>query len=119
MHQASRDTALHLSSGLAALGPFRLITDGSELPIFAATTAPDVTSFTVFDVARGLRERGWLVPAYTFPADRTDLSVLRFVIRNGFSHDLASLLLDDLVRLLPCLQAQAAPVVEPQAGFHH
>ena len=74
------------------LGDFRLLTRGDELPVFAFTTAPDVTAYDVFDVSRRLRERGWLVPAYTFPANRQDLSVLRVVCRNGFSSDLAELL---------------------------
>jgi glutamate decarboxylase len=119
VQQSSRDIALHLSAAVADLGPFRLITDGSELPVFACTTTPDTTAFTVFDVSRGLRERGWLVPAYTFPANRSDLAVLRFVIRNGFSHDLADLLVGDLRRLLPRLQAQPAPIREPDHAFHH
>jgi glutamate/tyrosine decarboxylase-like PLP-dependent enzyme len=50
-------------------------------------------NYSVFDVSAALREHGWLVPAYTFPANREDLSVLRIVVRNGFTHDLADLLL--------------------------
>jgi len=77
--------------------------------------------FDVFDVSRRLRERGWLVPAYTLPANRTDLAVLRIVVRNGFTHDLADLLLTDLRRLLPELQAQPGPLRSAQdgTGFHH
>ena len=41
--------------------------------------------YTVFDVSERLRERGWLVPAYTFPENRQDLAALRIVVRNGFS----------------------------------
>lgn len=61
------------------------------------------------------------MPAYTFPANRTDLSVLRIVVRNGFTRDLADLLLHDLRRLLPDLQAQQTPLsAAPEgAGFHH
>ena len=40
-----------------------------------------------------LRQRGWLVPAYTFPENMQDTAVLRIVVRNGFSVDLADLLL--------------------------
>jgi glutamate decarboxylase len=57
------DVATSLSGRIAALGPFRLLTDGSELPVFAFTLADDVTSYSVFDVSAGLREAGWLVPA--------------------------------------------------------
>ncbi|HTO01857.1 MAG TPA: pyridoxal-dependent decarboxylase, partial [Microthrixaceae bacterium] len=120
VQQASRDVALHLSHAIADLGPFRLLTDGSELPVFACTTKPDVTSFSVFDVSMALRERGWLVPAYTFPDNRKDLAVLRFVVRNGFSHDLADLLISDLRRLMPRLTNQTEPQRGPeQQGFHH
>lgn len=98
------------------------MTHGDELPVFAVTTKPDVRAYDVFDVSRRLRERGWLVPAYTFPANRQDLSVLRVVCRNGFSSDLAELLLDDLRGLLPELRAQPHPLHrEPgvQTAFHH
>ena len=78
------------------------------------------TNFNVFDVSRALRERGWLVPAYTFPANRTDLSALRIVVRQDFSHDVADLLMHDLERQLPRLKAQTAPVqTADAAGFHH
>ena len=49
------------------LGPFELLTRGDELPVFAFTLNDDVDNFTVFDVSNALRERGWQVPAYTFP----------------------------------------------------
>jgi glutamate decarboxylase len=121
VQQASRDVATYLADRIGELEPFRLLTRGDELPVFAFTTTPEVTTFGVFDVSRRLRERGWLVPAYTFPEHRTDLSVLRIVVRNGFTHDLADLLLADLERLLPELEKQVAPVHDPatSTAFHH
>ncbi|KUJ64952.1 hypothetical protein ACZ90_53265 [Streptomyces albus subsp. albus] len=80
------------------------------MPVFAFTTKDDVHAYDVFDVSRRLRERGWLVPAYTFPANRQDLSVLRVVCRNGFSSDLAELLIEDLKLLLPELRSQRHPL---------
>jgi glutamate decarboxylase len=121
VQQASRDIAQALADGIAGLGPFDLVTHGNELPVFAFSTKPGITAYNVFDVSRRLRERGWLVPAYTFPANRTDLSVLRIVCRNGFSHDLGALFLTDLRRLLPELDRQAGPLqpAEDATGFHH
>ncbi|MEU0579058.1 glutamate decarboxylase [Streptomyces griseoincarnatus] len=122
VQQAARDVATGLSSRIEALGDFRLLTRGDELPVFAFTTAPDVTGFDVFDVARRLRENGWLVPAYTFPANRQDLAVLRVVCRNGFSEDLADLFAEDLTRLLPDLRSQSHPLTRDRnaaTGFHH
>jgi len=120
VQQSARDVATQLAGRIEELGPFRLITRGDELPVFAFTTNDDVKAFDVFDVSRRLRERGWLVPAYTFPANRTDLAVLRVVCRNGFSHDLADLLLNDLNRLLPELAAQTGPAdAAGHTAFHH
>ncbi|MFE6870355.1 glutamate decarboxylase [Kitasatospora sp. NPDC057692] len=119
---ACREVAGYLADGIEGLGGFRLLTRGDELPVFALTTADDVP-FDVFDVSRRLRERGWQVPAYTFPANREDLAVLRVVCRNGFSRDLADLLLGDLGRLLPELRRQPSPLqdlgVPARTGFHH
>ncbi|RSM39656.1 glutamate decarboxylase [Amycolatopsis balhimycina DSM 5908] len=120
VQQASRDVATHLSAGIAALGPFSLLTSGDQLPVFAFTTRADA-GFDVFDVSRRLRERGWLVPAYTFPENRADLAVLRIVVRNGFTHDLADLLLADLARVLPELEQLGGRPKDTSkvTAFHH
>ncbi|GGX12165.1 glutamate decarboxylase [Streptomyces lomondensis] len=122
VQQAARDVATGLARRIEALGDFRLLTRGDQLPVFAFTTAPDVSAYDVFDVSRRLRESGWLVPAYTFPANREDLSVLRVVCRNGFSADLAELLAQDLERLLPELRRQPRPFTRDKGAatsFHH
>jgi len=121
VQQYARDVATRLSAQIAEAGPFRLLTKGDELPVFAFTLNDDVDNFTVFDVSNAMRERGWQVPAYTFPANRTDLAALRVVVRRGFGHDLADLLLADLERQLPRLQKQPEPVHDTTsgAGFHH
>ena len=121
VQQASRDVAIYLSGQIAEMGPFRLLSRGDQLPVFAFTTRDEVRAFDVNDVSRRLRERGWLVPAYPMPANRTDLAVLRIVVRNGFTHDLADLLLHDLRQLLPDLLAQPGPLHPNHGatGFHH
>ncbi len=77
VQQACQDVALHLSSQIARMGPFELLTDGSELPVFAFTLAGDQAGYSVFDLSDRLRTRGWLVPAYTLPANLADTAVLR------------------------------------------
>ncbi|MEV5239211.1 glutamate decarboxylase [Streptomyces cinnamoneus] len=118
----ARTVASTLAGRIGQLGDFRLLTRGEELPVFAFTTAEGVTNFDVFDVSRRMRERGWLVPAYTFPPNRQDLSVLRVVCRNGFTLDLAELFLADLGELLPELRRQERPSGRPETvatAFHH
>jgi len=117
----SREVATSLSARIEQLEPFKLITRGDELPVFAFTLQDGIDNFTVFDVSNALRERGWQVPAYTFPANRTDLAALRVVVKRGFTHDMADMLLDDLTRQLPRLQKQAEPVHDAStaSSFHH
>jgi glutamate decarboxylase len=118
---ALREVAMYLAGQIESLGCFRLLTRGDQLPVFAFTTTDDVSRFSVFDVSRRLREFGWLMPAYTFPANRQDLGVLRVVCRNGFSLDLADRLVEDLRSLLPWLGRQPEPVFGPAdaTSFHH
>jgi glutamate decarboxylase len=124
VQRTCRDVALHLSGEIAKIGPFELLTEGRDLPVFAFKLRDDVTGYSVFDVSGLLRERGWQVPAYTFPADMTDTAVMRIVVRNGFSMDLANLLLNDLKLKVKILQhhPQTQPPPEIQAkrqSFKH
>src|SRR4051794_15605739 len=123
VQQDSRDTAQYLSGEIAKLEPFRLISDGSQLPVFAFALQPEVEGFSVFDISEALRVRGWIVPAYPMPPAIDDLAVLRICVRNGFSHDLASLLLDDLGHALTRVERLAdhlpAPDAAKRAAFHH
>ena len=52
VQQAARDTALWLSGEIAKLEPFRLISDGGELPVFAFALRPEVARL------HGLRRLG-------------------------------------------------------------
>ena len=123
IQQASRDVALYLSSEIAALGPFELITKGDDIPVFCwkmdeayAKTA----TFTLYDLADKLRERGWLVPAYPMPKNRDDLVVQRIVVKEDFSRDLADRLLEDLRRAVAYFESQPGHAPKEEGShFHH
>lgn len=117
----AREVATRLAGRIAELGPFELLTRGDQLPVFAFKMRDEIRNFTVFDVSGALRERGWQVPAYQFPKNREDLSALRVVVRRGFTHDLADMLVDDLKKQLPRLEKQHTPQHDrtTASGFHH
>ncbi|SDO44941.1 glutamate decarboxylase [Nakamurella panacisegetis] len=120
VQQAARDVATHLADQIGGMPEFRLISRGDQLPVFAFTTSDGVTGWDVFALSRALRERGWQVPAYSFPADRQDLSVCRIVCRNGFSHDLATSFSIDLVSAVQQLNADTRPgTASGPSGFRH
>lgn len=108
------------------MGPFELLSDGSDLPVFAFKLRdPDAAGYTVFDLSERLRQRGWLVPAYTLPADMQDTAVMRIVVRNGLSRDLASVLLADLRVQVQVLSTHPHPVpllpgdIKERTAFAH
>ena len=100
---------------------FEVVSDGTDLPVVTFALAPTVTKYDVFDLSRKLRESGWLVPAYTMPPKREDLAVLRVVVRNGFSHDMAELFLRDLRVAIDWLDDLQSPMPheEQPSSFHH
>ena len=102
----SREVATRLAEEIEKLGPFELLTRGDALPVFAFKMKDDIENYTVFDVSNAIRSRGWQLPAYTFPANRTDLAALRVVVRRGFTHDMADLLIADLKREIALLEKQ-------------
>jgi glutamate decarboxylase len=111
--------ATYISTEVAAMGPFELLSKGDQLPVFAFTTNDSAQGWDVFAASFALRERGWQVPAYTFPADREDLAVLRVVCRNGFSQDLADVFLNDLRDVVKHLSDNRGQVKTTRSGFHH
>lgn len=115
IHQASQDVAVWLADELNATGAFQILTNGTDLPVLAYTfAAPKAPS--EFELSERYRDRGWQVPAYAFPDNRSDLTALRIVCREGFSQDLAASLLADTKRHLAYFRDGSTGHT---GGFHH
>jgi glutamate decarboxylase len=121
--QGAQNVATHLSSEIAGMGPYRLLSEGKDLPVFAFALAPEVQNYTVFDVSDRLRQSGWLVPAYTFPKNREDLAVLRIVVRAGMTMEMADHLIHSMRELTEFLESLKAPLPdqanEKRTAFSH
>ncbi|KWX25925.1 glutamate decarboxylase [Mycolicibacterium wolinskyi] len=97
--QCLSQTARWLGDELRDSEHFELITDGSAIPVVSFRLKGN-PGYTEFDVSQALRAYGWQVPAYTMPEGATDVVVLRVVVREGFSADLARALKDDTITVL-------------------
>ena len=124
VQQACYDTAAYLGEELGKMGPFTVIYDGrGGIPAVSWSLTEGVRhNFTLYDLSDRLRSRGWQVPAYSMPADRQDLVVMRALVRHGFSRDLADLLTADLKRCLAYFDKN--PVTHPlerteAGGYSH
>lgn len=96
------EIARWLAAQLDADEHFEVLADGSAIPVVAFRLAGD-RGYTEFDVSHELRTFGWQVPAYTMPENVTDVSVLRVVVREGLSADLARALYDDVRKAVATL----------------
>jgi glutamate decarboxylase len=123
VQKTCQDVALYLSRAVAEMGPFELLSDGSDIPVFAWKIKDGrQTHWDLHDVSHVMRERGWQVPAYPLAADMADTVIMRVVVRNGFSMDLADLFLQDLQRSVQHLDSLDLPFPRPAKGrraFHH
>jgi glutamate decarboxylase len=93
------ETAQWFSRKVKESQHFEVITDGSLIPVVSFRLRGDCRQdwgYTEFDISAALRIYGWQVPAYTMPDGAQEVSVLRVVVREGFSADLARSLWEDL-----------------------
>jgi glutamate decarboxylase len=86
---------LYLAGELEKSGKFELINKNIIVPLVAVTLKD--ADFTVFQLSEKLREKGWIVPAYTLPADAEDVAVLRMVVKENFGRDMVEMLLEDVM----------------------
>jgi glutamate decarboxylase len=117
---------LYLAEQIAALGPFKIIYDGhGGIPgLCWELRDPASSTFTLYDYADRLRERGWLVPAYSMPPNREDLVIQRILIRHGFTREMAHALLIEMRDALdhfakhPDREPTEMAMVAAEAGSH-
>src|SRR5580658_8982089 len=88
----------YLAEKSSEFGGFKIIYDGhGGIPgLCWELKDPVSSSFTLYDYAERLRERGWLVPAYSMPPNREDLVIQRILVRHGFTQAMADALLEEM-----------------------
>ena len=98
VQQACYDTAQYMADEIDKLGPFKIIYDGrGGIPAMSWSLKEGVDpGFNLFDLSDRIRMRGWQIAAYSMPANRQDLVVMRILVRHGVSRDLIDLLVTDL-----------------------
>lgn len=114
-------TAQFLSEEIAKLGPFEFINtgdpqDGIPAVCFYVKPGEDVP-YSLFDLSAKLRERGWQVPAFNLLDEVSDITIVRIMVRQGVSRDMATLLLDDIRRTIDHFEKY--PVTKPLTQADH
>ena len=115
------ENARYLSRCLAGSDKFEVLNTANHLPIVTVKLKEQV-SYTVFDISHKLRERGWLLPAYTLPPNAESIAIMRVVVKENFSRDMADLLFSDIINACNSLREAKAGKIEshrsPRQGHH-
>jgi glutamate decarboxylase len=94
----------YMAARLEETGTFEVINQSLLFPL--VTVKLNDSNFTVFQLSDKLREKGWIVPAYTLPANADDIAVLRMVIKENFGRDMVECFLDDIQKACKSLESE-------------
>ncbi len=99
VQRASMDIALYCHEKIGQMECFENFADTVDNPLFIWRMAPAYdknAKWTLYDLQNRLQQNGWMIPAYTMPAAIDDLIVMRVVVRQGMTRDMADMLLTDI-----------------------
>ncbi len=112
IHSNSMDIAKYCHKEIGKMPCFKNYSDTLENPLFIWTMDPDYekgAKWTLFDLQDKLMQSGWMVPAYTMPKDIEDMVVMRIVVRQGMSRDMADMLIEDITNAVAELEKLEYP----------
>ena len=112
------ENAQYLSQKLEKSGKFEMINDAQMLPIVAVKLKDAITDYTVYDLSSKLRERGWVIAAYTMPENAQETALLRVVVRENFSRDMADILYQDIENACTALDSKGEAKKSQIDGKH-
>ncbi len=112
VHQNSMEVAKYCHEEIGRMHCFVNYADRLSNPLFIWSMCPNydrTARWTLYDLQDKLMQSGWMVPAYTMPKNIEDMVVMRIVVRQGMSRDMADMLLADIRNAVAELEKLAYP----------
>ncbi|MFX1766820.1 glutamate decarboxylase [Paraburkholderia sp. A1RI-2L] len=116
--QHTLDNALALREMLVKSGYFTIMNDTQRIPVVAVTLDKKITRFNEFDVSNKVREKGWVLSAYTMPPDAESVRSLRVVVRPHINRNVASNLGRDIIDACRYLAEHGGNATPPALHGH-
>ena len=110
-------TLVTLPRGMAALGNFNIINDGTYTPC-CCCSLKDESRYNAADLVQTLAQRGWIIPAFSMPPDAQSVNAMRMNVKETFSRDMADILIDDIKKAIAKLEATHRKPYH-RVGTHH
>src|SRR6516164_7707412 len=112
------DNAIHLRKRLVDSGYFVTMNETQRIPVVALTLDKRVKNFNEFDVSAKVRERGWVLSAYTMPPDAQEVRSLRVVVRPHLNLTVIDTLANDIIEACKFLEKHGGTATAPQLHGH-
>jgi glutamate decarboxylase len=113
------DNAIHLRQRLVDSGYFVIMNETQRIPVVALTLSPKAKNFNEFDVSAKVRERGWVLSAYSMPPDAQDVRSLRVVVRPHLNRTVIDSLAQDIIKACQYLEEHGGTATPPKLHTHH
>jgi len=107
------DNAKYLAEELVKTGYFESLNPTQLLPV-VAVKLKNKTNFTLYDLSDKLRERGWIIPAYSLPPNAQETVLLRVVVRENLSREMIDILIKDTIEAYNKLEKKGETVKKPE-----
>jgi glutamate decarboxylase len=112
------DNAIALRKTLVDSGYFTIMNETQRIPVVAVTLDPKITKFNEFDVSNKVREKGWVLSAYTMPPNAEEVRSLRVVIRPHINNNVAQILGNDILSACKYLEEHGGNATPPKLHAH-
>ena len=112
IHSNSMEIAKYCHSDIGKMNCFENYSQVLENPLFIWSLKPEYekkANWTLYDLQDKLMQSGWMVPAYSMPKNIEDMVVMRIVVRQGMSRDMADMLLKDIANAVAELEKLEYP----------
>ena len=111
--------AEYLRDRLVKTGKFQIMNETQRIPVVALTLDKSVTRYNEFDVSAKVRERGWILAAYTMPPNAEEVTSLRIVVRPHMNRNVAELLAKDIEAACDFLEEHGGTSTPPKLHPSH
>jgi len=117
--KSTLEHAEYLRDRLIKTGKFQIMNETQRIPVVALTLDKSVTKYNEFDISNKVRERGWILAAYSMPPEAQEVNSLRIVVRPHINRNVAELLADDIERACEFLEEHGGNATPPELHPAH
>lgn len=103
---------------LVKSGYFEIMNSTQRIPVVALTLKDEFRNFNEFDVSSKVRERGWVLSAYSMPPKAETVNSLRIVVRPHLNHNVVLQLADDIIKACDWLKKHGGNSTPPELHDH-